>query len=94
MTNRATIKQLCHGRLIDLPTAGQATREERIAIQCANFQIMREEIGKIPYFYPQSEADIPAWIDQHDQTIGRLDAAIKAIAKLPEDAMLPSPFAS
>jgi len=93
MTNRPTIKQLCRGRLMALPAHGEATREERIRIQCANLQVMREEIGSIPFFYPQSEAEVPEWLDRHDRTTGCLLAAIKAISKLPEDAMLPSPFA-
>lgn len=93
MIKRSTIKQLCRGRLIELPARGEATREERIAIQCANLQIIREEIGAIPFFYPQSEAEVPDWIDKHYRTTGRFLAAIKAISKLPDDAMLPSPFA-
>lgn len=94
MPKRPTIKQLCRGRLKDLPTSGDASREERIAILCANLHVMREEIGEIPFVYPQSEAAVPDWIDQHDRTTGRLAAAIKAISKLPDDTMLPSPFAS
>lgn len=93
MPKRPTIKQLCRGRLKELPAAGDASRDERIAILSANLQIMREEIGEIPFVYPQSEAEVPNWIDKHDRTTGRLSVAIKAISRLPDDTMLPSPFA-
>lgn len=94
MTKRPTIKELCRGRLLALPSVDEAPREARIAIMCANLAVMRVEMGRIPTVYPQSEADVPDWIDQHDQTKDRLSRAIKAVSGLPEGTLLPSPFLS
>jgi len=92
MTKSPTIAELCHGRLAPLPKPADATREERIAILCTNLQIMREEMGRLPWFYPQSETEVPDWIDKSDRVIERCNAAIRAISNLPDEALLPSPF--
>ena len=92
MIKRPTIKQLCRGRLMKLPAQDEASSEERIRVLCANLQVMREEIGSIPFCYPQSEAEVPDWIDRHDRTYDRLLTTIKAISRLPDDSLLPSPF--
>lgn len=94
MAKRPTIKELCRGRLLALPSSDEASREERIAIQCANLAVMREEMGEIPSVYPQSEAEVPDWIEQHDRTKERLSRVIKAVSLLPEGTLLPSPFLS
>lgn len=92
MTGNPTIKELCNGRMIELPRAGEVSRDQRIAIMCSNLQVMREEIGRIPFFYPQSEAEVPEWLDKSDRTIGRLSTALRGLAKLPADTLVPSPF--
>lgn len=92
MTKNPTIKELCHGRLIELPRLGEASRDKRIAIMRDNLQIMREEIGLIPFFYPQSDAQVPGWIDKSDRTIRRLNVAVRGLVKLPAETLIPSPF--
>lgn len=87
-----TIKEACRGRLLEIPTCHEASREERIAVLRFNLQVMREEMGRIAPFYPQSEKDVPDWIDRHDATTGRLEAVIRKVADLPDDSELPSPF--
>ncbi|MDP4573845.1 hypothetical protein Q9K02_01670 [Qipengyuania sp. G39] len=92
MTKLVTIRQRCGGRLTPLPSEYEASRADRIKAVCDNLQIMREELGQIPALYPQSESEVPSWIDEQDSTLNRLSKAMNAIAKLPEGTLLPSPF--
>lgn len=92
MTKLVTIRERCGGRLTPLPSEYEASREERIKVMCDNLQTMREELGQIPPLYPQSECEVPSWIDEQDRTLASLSKTNNAIAKLPEGALLPSPF--
>ena len=86
-----TIKDRCRGRLVEVPSHGEATREKRIQIVSHNIQVIREELGYIPPLYPQSDAYVSDWIDQSDRTIGWIEKLTAAISKLPEDTQFPSP---
>lgn len=92
MTKLVTIRDRCGGRLTPLPSQDEATREQRVRIMCENLQIMREERDQIPAVYPQSESEVPSWIDEHDRTLAQLSRLIKSIANLPEGTLLPSPY--
>ena len=92
MTKLVTIRERCGGRLTPLPSEYEARREERIKAMCDNLQVMREELGQIPALYPQSESEVPKWIDEQDSTLASLSKVINAIAKLPEGTLPPSPF--
>ena len=92
MTKRPTIKELFRGRLIELPRQGEASHDARIAILHGNLRVMGEEIGRIPYPFPQSDAEVQQWIDQRDRTLDLLDTAIRGVANLPADTLIPSPF--
>ncbi len=75
-----TIKELCQGRARPLPRRGEAPRDKRVAIMIDNIKIMREEIGYVPSFYPQSASAVPAWIDHHDDKLARMTTLIQRLA--------------
>jgi hypothetical protein len=87
-----TIAELCRGRLTALPTPEESTTDARIAIMRGNIGIMMEEMGHIPSVYPQTAEAVPAWIDESDRTTSQIKDALKALSKLPDDTLLPSPF--
>jgi len=72
----------------ELPMAERVNRYQH------NITIMRSEGWRIgpPLIDTLDPTDIRAWFEDGDRQIARLERAILALAKLPADTELPSPF--